>query len=62
MAGVDLRTVQELGGWSSLAMVQRYAHLSPGHQAAAVARMATPDSQHDSQQAVQVVELKAWQH
>jgi integrase len=29
MAGVDLRTVQELGGWSSLAMVERYAHLSP---------------------------------
>jgi site-specific recombinase XerD len=25
MAGVDLRTVQELGGWSSLDLVQRYA-------------------------------------
>ncbi len=29
-AGVDLRTVQELGGWRTLSMVQRYAHLSPG--------------------------------
>ena len=31
MAGVDLRTVQQLGGWQSLAMVQRYAHLAPDH-------------------------------
>jgi integrase len=39
MAGVDLRTVQELGGWSSLDLVQRYAHLSPGHKAEAVERI-----------------------
>ena len=39
MAGVDLRTVQELGGWSSLELVQRYAHLSPGHKADAVERI-----------------------
>jgi integrase len=39
MAGVDLRTVQELGGWSSLELVQRYAHLSPGHKAEAVERI-----------------------
>jgi integrase len=32
MAGVDLRTVQELGGWQTLAMVERYAHLSPAHK------------------------------
>src|SRR5262249_24118534 len=38
-AGVDLRTVQELGGWKTLSMVQRYAHLSPGHLAAAVERI-----------------------
>ena len=25
-AGVDLRTVQEIGGWSSLSMLQRYVH------------------------------------
>ena len=36
MAGVDLRTVQELGGWRSLAMVQKYAHLAPEHRLAAV--------------------------
>ncbi len=40
MAGVDLRTIQELGGWSSLAMVQRYAHLSASHKAEAVERLA----------------------
>jgi integrase len=40
MAGVDLRTIQELGGWRSLAMVQRYTHLSPTHKAAAVERIA----------------------
>ena len=28
MAGVDLRTIQELGGWGSLEMVQRYSHLN----------------------------------
>jgi integrase len=40
-AGVDLRAVQELGGWRTLAMVQRYAHLSPGHLLAAVEKIVT---------------------
>jgi site-specific recombinase XerD len=39
MAGVDLRTVQELGGWKTASMVARYAHLAPGHLAAAVERL-----------------------
>jgi len=34
--GVDLRTVQELGGWSNLKMLERYGHVSPGRKAAAV--------------------------
>ena len=29
MAGVDLRTAQVLGGWRTLAMVQRCSHLAP---------------------------------
>src|SRR5262245_18689431 len=33
-AGVDLRTVQQLGGWRTLAMVMRYSHLAPSHLAA----------------------------
>ena len=32
MAGVDLRTVQEYGGWSDLSLVQRYSHLSASHR------------------------------
>lgn len=34
--GVDLRLVQELGGWATLALVQRYAHVSPSRKAEAV--------------------------
>jgi integrase len=30
-AETPLSHLQELGGWSSFSMVQRYAHLSPGH-------------------------------
>lgn len=40
MAGYDLRTIQELGGWEELNMVKRYAHLSPSHKAEAVERIA----------------------
>ena len=39
MAGVDLRTVQELGGRRTLALVTRYAHMHPGHLRAAVERL-----------------------
>ena len=42
MAGTDLRTVQELGGWSDLSLVQRYAHLAPGRKAAAVESIVVP--------------------
>ena len=39
MAGVDLRTAQGLGGWSSLELVQRHGHLSATHKADAVERI-----------------------
>lgn len=45
IAGVDLRTVQELGGWRTLAMVQRYSHLAPDHLQAAVERLVRPRGQ-----------------
>lgn len=54
MAGVSLRTVQELGGWKTLAQVQRYAHLSEAHKVEAVERLAigtarpSPDAIHDT--------------
>ncbi len=39
MAGVDLRTVQELMGHKTINMTVRYAHLAPQHQLAAVQRL-----------------------
>ena len=40
MAGVDLLTVKDLGGWGDLTMVQRYAHLAPAHRREAVEALA----------------------
>jgi integrase len=39
MAGVDLRTVQELLGHKTLEMTMRYSHLAPAHKAAAVEKL-----------------------
>jgi site-specific recombinase XerD len=39
MAGVDIRTVQELLGHKSILMTMRYAHLSPDHRQAAVEKI-----------------------
>ena len=39
MARVDLRAVQVLGGWRTLAMVQWYSHLAPDHLRDAVERL-----------------------
>ena len=36
MAGVDLRTLQQLGSWRTPMMVERYSHLSPDHLRAAM--------------------------
>lgn len=36
MAGIDLRTVQELLGHKSFEMTLRYAYLSPDHKKAAL--------------------------
>lgn len=39
MAGVDIRTVQELMGHKNIAMTLRYSHLSPDHQRRAIATL-----------------------
>ena len=39
MAGVDLLVIKELGGWKTLAMVMRYAHLSPGRLREGIERL-----------------------
>src|SRR5262245_30504342 len=44
MAGVDPRTLQTLGNWRSLSMVERYRHLSPDHLRSAVEELASPST------------------
>ncbi len=44
MAGVDLKTVQELMGHLSITMTARYAHLSPEHRAAALEKLCPPSA------------------
>jgi integrase len=39
MAGVDLRTVQELAGHKTIQMTMRYAHLAPEHNQAAIEKL-----------------------
>jgi integrase len=39
MAGVDLRTVQQLMGHKTIAMTVRYAHLAPSHEQEAIERL-----------------------
>jgi hypothetical protein len=45
MAGVDIRTVQELLGHKTIAMTVRYSHLAPEHTLAAVERLDAPPEQ-----------------
>lgn len=44
MAGVDIRTVQELMGHKTIGVTVRYAHLAPKHQLAAVQRLCNTDA------------------
>ena len=44
MAGVDLKTTQELMGHLSITMTARYAHLSPEHRAAALEKLCPPSA------------------
>ena len=44
MAGVDLKTVQELMGHKTIAMTARYAHLAPTHKLQALETLVRPES------------------
>jgi integrase len=39
MAGIDLETIRQEGGWKSLRMVERYATVSAAHRAKAMAKL-----------------------
>jgi len=41
LGGADVLAIKALGGWKTWSMVQRYAHLSPGHQRNAIERAYT---------------------
>lgn len=67
MAGVDIRTVQELMGHKTIAMTVRYAHLAPKHTLAAVERLDAPtgeptdtttDTETSQEQKVEVIVLQ----
>lgn len=44
MEGVPLHTIMKLGGWKTLSMVQRYAHLSPDHLREELGRLSFPST------------------
>jgi len=45
MAGVDIRTVQELMGHKSIVMTMRYSHLSDVHKREAINRLVRGEKQ-----------------
>jgi len=59
MAGVDLLTVQQYGGWADLSLVQRYAHLSANHKAKAIESIAETfhNAIHNDQKTGEVIPL-----
>jgi integrase len=50
MTGAHPREIQELGGWSTLGMVERYTHLTPARLRGAVERLETPDASGEAEQ------------
>jgi len=46
MAGVDIRTVQELMGHKTIQVTLRYSHLAPKHQLEAVQRLCDTGAAH----------------
>jgi site-specific recombinase XerD len=57
MAGVDLRTVQELAGHKDIKMTVRYAHLASAHKLADVDRLAEYRQEQEKAEAQRAAEL-----
>jgi site-specific recombinase XerD len=52
-AGTPLYVLKELGGWQTLEIVKRYAHLAPEHLMAYAERLASPgEGTNEAQQAL----------
>src|SRR5262249_2472144 len=65
MAGVDARTLQALGNWRSLGMVERYSHLRPEHLRSAVEKLVKSPGQsapRERANAASSTELPATEH
>ncbi len=58
MAGVNIRTVQELMGHKSIAMTVRYSHVAPKHSLPAVERLVgdIPESPTDTRTSTSAIE------
>jgi len=59
MAGVDIRTVQELMGHKDIKMTMRYSHLSQSHLLEAVNRIGTNMAQNGSSPSVDFAKLRS---
>lgn len=59
MAGVDLRTVQELAGHKTISMTVRYAHLAPEHNQAAIEN-SSPSSATTTPLVFSVKKMQLW--
>jgi len=57
-SGVPLAALQEMGGWETAAMVQRYAHLSPAHLLAHATAIDTILEEEDTNQTQQTKQKK----
>ena len=58
-SGVELRTVQELGGWAKIEMLVRYGHVTTARKAEAVERLARNSSTVSSTLEKRIIEATA---
>jgi integrase len=59
MAGANDRTIQALGRWKSIQMIQRYSHLSKEQLASALEKIGLQERLREGTASAEVIELKA---